>query len=63
MRVHLEPIAPRRVVDLANRYNLQGYDAIYFHLAKTLGLPLATLDSGHEQAAKTYGVRLFKPEK
>lgn len=63
IRVHLEPIEPRRVVDLANRYNLQGYDAIYFDLAGTLGLPLATLDSGHEQAARAHGVQLFRPEK
>ena len=61
IRTHLEPITPRRVVELANRYNLQGYDAIYFDLARTLGLALATLDSGHEQAAKAHGVQLFTP--
>ena len=31
-------------------------------LARTLGLPLATLDQGHEQAARTHGVKLFVPE-
>lgn len=61
IRVHLEPFTPRRIVELANRYHLQGYDALYFDLARTLRLPLATLDSGHEQAAKAHGVQLFKP--
>lgn len=31
-------------------------------LARTLALPLATLDHGHVQAAKTHGVTLFGPE-
>lgn len=53
------PSTPRRVVDLASRYHLQGYDALYFHLARSLGLPLATLDHGHRQAARAHGVTLF----
>jgi predicted nucleic acid-binding protein len=61
IRVHLEMFAPRRVVELAERYHLQGYDAIYFDLARALGLPLATLDQGHRQAAKAHGVSLFAP--
>lgn len=59
IRLHLELFTPRRVVELAKRYHLQGYDAMYFDLARTLGLPLATLDQGHQQAAISYGVRLF----
>jgi predicted nucleic acid-binding protein len=59
IRVHLEPVTPRRVVELANAYHLQGYDALYFDLAKTLNLPLATLDSGHVQAARAHGVLIF----
>ena len=47
------------VVDLASRYHLQGYDALYFHLARSMGLPLATLDHGHRQAARTHNVTLF----
>ena len=39
IRVHLELFTPRRVVDLARRYHLQGYDALYFHLARSRGLP------------------------
>ena len=61
IRVHLELFAPRRVVELAKRYHLQGYDAIYFDLSRTLGLPLATLDQGHHQAAAAHAVNLFAP--
>ena len=59
IRVHLELFTARRVVGLARRYHLQGYDALYFHLARTLGLPLATLDHGHRQAANVHNVTLF----
>ncbi len=46
-------------MDLASRFHLQGYDALYCHLARSLDLPLATLDHGHRQAARTHGVTLF----
>ena len=59
IRVHFELFTPRRVVALARRYHLQGYDALYFDLARTLGLPLATLDHGHRQAAKVHKVTVF----
>lgn len=59
IRAHLELVTPRRVVQLAQRYHLQGYDALYFDLARTLALPLASLDDGHRQAAKQHGVTLF----
>jgi predicted nucleic acid-binding protein len=61
IRVHLELFTARRVVDLARRYHLQGYDALYFDLARTLGLPLATLDHGHRQAARVHNLTLFTP--
>ena len=61
IRVHLELFAARRVVDLARRYHLQGYDALYFELAHSLALPLAKLDHGHRQAAGVHGVRVFTP--
>jgi len=62
IRVHLELFTPRRVVDLARRYHLQGYDALYFDLARTLGLPLATLDHGHRQEMAVSRERLAKLE-
>ncbi len=61
VRTHLELYTARQVVELAERYHLQGYDALYFDLAQVLGLPLATLDDGHRQAAKAHGVTLFAP--
>ncbi|OFV93164.1 MAG: hypothetical protein A3H28_17515 [Acidobacteria bacterium RIFCSPLOWO2_02_FULL_61_28] len=57
--VHIELFTARRVVELARRYHLQGYDALYFDLARSLKLPLATLDHGHRQAAEAYGVTVF----
>jgi predicted nucleic acid-binding protein len=50
---------PQRVVDLASRYRLLGYDALHSHLARSLGLPLATLDHWHRQAARAHNVTLF----
>jgi predicted nucleic acid-binding protein len=61
IRVHVELVTARRVVELAKRYQLQGYDALYVDLAKSVGLPLATLDNGHRQAAKQHAVSLFLP--
>lgn len=61
VRTHLELYTAREVVELADRYHLQGYDALYFDLARVLRLPLATLDDGHRQAAKAHGVTLFAP--
>ena len=61
VRVHFEPFSARRVVELARRYHLQGYDALYFDLARSLDLPLATLDHGHRQAANAHGVKVFAP--
>ena len=61
IRVHLELFNAHRVVELARRYHLQGYDSLYFDLARTLRLPLATLDHGHRQAAQVHGVAVFMP--
>lgn len=59
IRVHLELFTARRVVELARRFHLQGYEALYFELARTLGLPLATLDHGHRQAARAHNLQVF----
>jgi predicted nucleic acid-binding protein len=61
IRTHLELFTARRVVELAERYHLQGYDALYFDLARALKLPLATLDHGHREVARLHGVALFAP--
>jgi predicted nucleic acid-binding protein len=47
------------VIDLSQRYHLQGYDVIYFELARRLAIPIATLDGGIKTACKTFGVKLL----
>lgn len=54
--VHHLPYTVPRVVSAAKAYMLQGYDAIYFDLAKQLGIPLASLDNGHRTACKSHAV-------
>jgi len=44
------------VVDISQRYHLQGYDAVYFELARRLARPIASLDDGIRTAMQ--GVRL-----
>jgi predicted nucleic acid-binding protein len=61
IRTHLDLYTASRVVQLAERYHLQGYDALYFDLARVLELPLATLDHGQRQAARSHGVKLYAP--
>jgi predicted nucleic acid-binding protein len=43
---------------LAVKYRLTGYDAVYLELAMRKGLPLASLDSDLNKAAKAVGVAL-----
>ena len=44
------------LVDLSQRYHLQGYDTVYFELARRLSLPIASLDGGIKTACATFGV-------
>lgn len=46
-------------LQLARRYKLSSYDASYLELALRRGLPLATLDSDLQKAAKKAGVGKF----
>ena len=47
------------IVDLGLRYHLQGYDVVYFELARRLGVPIATLDSGIRTACGIFRVKLL----
>jgi len=49
------------VVDLGLRYHLQGYDVVYFELARRLGVPVATLDGGMRTACGIFRVKLLVP--
>jgi predicted nucleic acid-binding protein len=47
------------LIDLSQRYHLQGYDVIYFELARRLAIPIASLDGGIETACSVFGVALL----
>lgn len=44
------------LIRLAERYHLQGYDALYFHLAVIHRIPIAALDHGIRTACRTHKV-------
>jgi predicted nucleic acid-binding protein len=46
-------------LQLADRFQLTIYDAVYLELARRRGLPLATLDSALRTAAETLGLPLL----
>lgn len=47
------------VVDLGLRYHLQGYDVVYFELARRISVPIATLDGGMRTACGMFRVKLL----
>ena len=55
----LQLVAPE-VIDAGLRYYLQGYDAVYFELARRLKAPMATLDGGIRTACAVHKVELLK---
>jgi predicted nucleic acid-binding protein len=52
----------KRVRGFAEQQRLTTYDAAYLELAQRTGLPLATLDSDLQRAARALGVPLLEPE-
>jgi len=56
---HHMPFTVPGMVRIAKDYMLQGYDAVYFDLAKRLGIPLASLDHGHRTACRAHNVKLL----
>jgi len=58
--IRLEPAGDdASLMTLARKWKLTVYDAAYLALAKSEGLPLATLDRDLEKAAVAEGVALF----
>lgn len=49
------------VIAKSAAFHLQGYDAVYFDLASRLNVAIAATDGGIRTAARTHGVRLWKP--
>jgi predicted nucleic acid-binding protein len=57
--VHYIEYTTKKLVQLSAIYNLAGYDAVYFDLAKFLNIPIASVDKGHFSACKAHGVELL----
>ena len=55
------PQSVSAITMLAERYHLQGWDALYFDIAVRHGSMLATLDGGLKTACACFGVTLWKP--
>ncbi len=49
------------LLSLAVRFHVQPADAIYLDLARSLRLPIASLDGGVRTACRAHGVELFQP--
>ena len=47
------------IIELGMRYHLQGYDVVYFELARRLAVPIATLDGGIRTACAMSRVKLL----
>jgi predicted nucleic acid-binding protein len=50
-----------RIIEVATRFDLTGYDAAYLELAIRDGLPIATEDRAILAAAPAAGVRILQP--
>ena len=48
------------IIDLGQRYHLQGYDVVYFELARRLAIPIASIDGGIKTACSVFGVELLR---
>jgi predicted nucleic acid-binding protein len=63
LRIHTELTYYRvdTVALLAQRYHVQGFDAVYLDLAARLKLPIATIDRGLRSAARRWQIALLMP--
>lgn len=61
--LHVETLAieisAAELIDLSQLYHLQGYDTVYFEIAKRLSIPIASIDGGIRTACKVFGVALL----
>jgi predicted nucleic acid-binding protein len=48
------------VITKAGTFHLQGYDTVYFDLAKRLRVPIASTDGGIRTACRTHSVELWQ---
>ena len=47
------------LIDLRQRYHMQGYDVVYFELARRLEISIASIDGGIKTACSIFGVRML----
>ena len=47
------------LIDLSQRYHMQGYDVVYFELARRLAIPIASIDDGMKTACRVFGVQVL----
>ena len=47
------------LIDLSQRYHMQGYDVVYFELARRLAIPIASIDGGIKTACKAFDVKML----
>lgn len=59
LETHHFPHEPRAIIGLARQYHLQTADALYFDLARSQRLPIATFDRGVRAACERFGVELL----
>lgn len=59
LETHHFPHEPREIVGLARQYQLQTADALYFDLARSQRIPIATFDRGLRSACERFGVELL----
>lgn len=60
VELHGDPVAMREAFTTARNFGLSAYDAVYLDLARTEGIPLASLDKDLRAAAAKAGVELFQ---
>lgn len=59
LELHADPVPIREAFTTARNFGLSVYDAVYLDLARTEGIPLASLDKRLRTAAAKAGVELF----
>jgi predicted nucleic acid-binding protein len=52
-------LSARQALDIARSFQLSAYDGTYLETARTVGLPLASLDNALRAAAARAGVEMF----
>lgn len=55
----IRPHSYREIISWAKQFHVQAKDAPFVQLAHLSGLPLATLDGGQRQAAKSFSIDLI----